>query len=315
MFDHDQRFKLLIHEFFGEFLELFFPVQAARFDFSGIQWLDKEVFADPPKGERGYLDLVAQLPTRHPVSGQRTNEPDSLLALVHVEIEQADSVQPLRSRMFQYYEQLRRRYGLPVLPIAIYLRVGLDGIGHDIYEEHFWELRTLTFEYLYVGLPALNAEEYASRDNLLGVALSSLMRAPSNQKAQLAALALKRVVKSKENDWRKFLVGDCVVAYAETDEALKQELEKLLEQEEYREVRTLKTTWYDEGRAVGREEGREEGRKGALIELIASLLEERLGSLSDEVRDRLTTWPTDRLSSLAKAVARGESLQELGLEP
>jgi hypothetical protein len=52
-----------------------------------------------------------------------------------------------------------------------------------------------------------------------------------------------------------------------------------------------------------------------LIELIASLLEERLGSLSDEVRDRLTTWPTDRLSSLAKAVARGESLQELGLEP
>jgi len=30
--------------------------------------------------------------------------------------------------MFHYYEPLRRRHDLPVLPIGLYLRVGLEGI-------------------------------------------------------------------------------------------------------------------------------------------------------------------------------------------
>ena len=41
--------------------------------------------------------------------------------------------------MFEYYVQLRRDTGLPVLPIGLFLRVGLDGIGWDAYEEHFWK--------------------------------------------------------------------------------------------------------------------------------------------------------------------------------
>ncbi len=310
MLDHDQRFKLLILEFFAEFLRLFFPEQAARFDFSGIKWLDKEVFADPPHGERGSVDLVAQLPTRQTVPGQRADEEDSMIALIHVEIEHADSVQPLRSRMFQYYEQLRRRHNLPVLPIAIYLRVGLDGVGHDKYEEYFWEMRTLTFEYLYVGLPALDAEHYATQDNLLGVALSSLMRAPAERKAQLAAQALQKVVKSKENDWRKFLVGDCVVSYARTDEATKQELEKILEREEYREVQTMNASYYDDGYHQGEEKGIQLGQR----RLIASLLETRFNSLTDDARARLAAWPADKLEELGKAVVKAKSLRELGLE-
>ena len=76
-----------------------------------------------------------------------------------------------RPRMFEYYIQLRRDTGLPVLPIALFLRVGLDGIGWDAYEEHFWEQRIVRFEYAYVGLPALDGEQYATGENLLGVAL------------------------------------------------------------------------------------------------------------------------------------------------
>ena len=30
--------------------------------------------------------------------------------------------------------------------IALFLRVGLDGIGWDAYEEHFWEQRIVRFE-------------------------------------------------------------------------------------------------------------------------------------------------------------------------
>jgi len=40
--DHDQRFKVLLREFFADFMTLFFPHEATVFDFSNIQFLDKE---------------------------------------------------------------------------------------------------------------------------------------------------------------------------------------------------------------------------------------------------------------------------------
>ena len=110
-----------------------------------------------------------------------------LVALVHVEVESRDSAAAFRPRMFDYYVQLRRDTGLPVLPIALFLRVGLDGIDWDAYEEHFWERRIVRFEYAYVGLPALPGEGYATGENLLGVALSALMRLPAERKAEFYA--------------------------------------------------------------------------------------------------------------------------------
>ena len=94
--------------------------------------------------------------------------------------------------MYDAYGQLRRKYGLPVLPIALYLRVGLDGLGIDFYEEHFWELRPIRFEYLYVGLPGLDAVKYVQGENWLGVALAALMKIPAEQVAWLGAGAFKR---------------------------------------------------------------------------------------------------------------------------
>ena len=147
----------------------FFPTWAARFEFTEIDWLDKELFTAPPQGEKRQLDLVARLELRPDAPPPRDGATD-LVALVHVEVESRDSVAAFRPRMFDYYVQLRRDTGLPVLPIALLLRVGLDGSGWDAYEEHFWEQQIIRFEYAYVGLPALPAEPYATGENLLGVA-------------------------------------------------------------------------------------------------------------------------------------------------
>src|SRR4051794_36964780 len=103
MHDHDQRFKNLIREFFAEFLLLFFADWAARFDCSQVEWLDKEVFADAPAGVRSILDLVAKLPAREPTPGSDSAEPQTWLALIHIEIEAPDKVAPLRPRMFRSY--------------------------------------------------------------------------------------------------------------------------------------------------------------------------------------------------------------------
>ena len=135
-----------------------------------------------------------------------------LVALVHVEIESRNSTMAFRPRMFEYYVQLRRDTGLPVLPIALFLRVGLDGIGWDAYEEHFWEQRVLRFGYAYVGLPALDGETYATGENLLGVALSALMRHAGRRRAELHAEGLKRIAESGENDYRRFLLAECLEA-------------------------------------------------------------------------------------------------------
>jgi hypothetical protein len=205
MHDHDQRFKNLIREFFAEFLLLFFANWARRLDCSQVEWLDKEVFPDPPTGDRSVLDLVAKLPAREPIPGQEPNDLGVWLALVHIEIESPDKAAPLRPRMFDYYTALRKRYDLPVLPIALYLKVGLNGIDVDCYEEHFWELRPIRFEYLYVGLPALDAIEYVQGDNWLGWALSVLMKIPKERIVELGAEALRRIAETPMSAQKRFI--------------------------------------------------------------------------------------------------------------
>jgi hypothetical protein len=193
-FDHDQRLKVLLKEFFEAFVQCFFPDWATRFEFTSIDWLDKELFLAPPQGEKRQLDLVARLRLGPDAPPPRAGASD-LVALVHVEVESRASAVAFRPRMFEYYVQLRRDTGLPVLPIGLFLRVGLDGIGWDAFEEHFWDHRVLRFEYAYVGLPALDGEPYATGENLLGVALSALMRLPTERRAELYAEGLKRIAR------------------------------------------------------------------------------------------------------------------------
>ncbi|MBI1917073.1 MAG: DUF4351 domain-containing protein [Planctomycetes bacterium] len=307
--DHDQRFKILLREFFREFFELFFPKYAALFDFSPIEWIDKEVFTDPPTGKRRYVDLLAKIPLRQALPTQRPGEANALLALIHVEIEHEDTVEPLRSRMYQYYEPLRRQYGIPVLPVALYLNVGLDGIGVDVYEEYFGDLRVLHFQYLYVGLPALDAREYVGLANWLGVALSALMRCPEDERVQLTTEAVRRLMRAPETDHRRFLLCDCVSAYAVLVDSQKEEVRRsVVSTEEGKEM--TKMGIFDPWEQKGEERGRtEEARR-----LLRLLLQEKFGPLSPEVSERVNGMSREVIEQVLRAVIRANSLQELGLE-
>ena len=70
------------------------------------------------------------------------------VALIHIEIEAPDRAARLKPRLPSYYIHLREKYGCPVLPIVLYLKVGMDGIGVDVVAEKFWELDVLAFKYL-----------------------------------------------------------------------------------------------------------------------------------------------------------------------
>ena len=306
--DHDQRLKVLLKEFFEAFFLCFFPAWAARFEFTEIDWLDKELFLSPPQGERRQLDLVARLRLRPGAPPPRAGVND-LVALVHVELE---SRQPagFRPRMFEYYTQLRRNTGLPVLPIALFLRVGLDGIGWDAYEEHFWERRVVRFEYAYVGLPALDGEPYATGDNLLGVALGALMRQTAERRAELYAEGLKRIAVSGENDFRRFLLAECLEAYVELDESQKERLQALLQTEAYREVEPLMKTTYERGIECGIERGIEQGEQRSALRL----MEAKFGPLPVKVRRQIEALPSEALARLQVDLLKAEALGDLGLQ-
>jgi hypothetical protein len=307
--DHDQRLKVLLKEFFEQFLLCFFPVWAQRFDFHDLTWLDKEVFLAPPAGEKRQLDVVARL-RLHPGAPPPRPDQTELLALVHVEIESRESVQPFRPRLFEYYVQLRRDSGLPVLPIGLFLRVGLDGIGWDSYVEHFWEYRLLRFEYAYVGLPVLDGEPFATGENLLGVALSALMRLPAERRAELHAEGLKRIAQSSENDFRRFLLAECLEAYANLDETQKQRLQVLLKTPEYQEVQTRMITTFERGIQQGLERGILEGERRSALRL----LEAKFGSLSPEVKERVEALSPETLAQLQLDLLQAKSLKELRLQ-
>jgi hypothetical protein len=300
--DHDQRFKHLLQTFFGDFLQLLFPAWAARFDLTRVAWLSQELFLDPPQGERRYLDLVAELPTREAVPALRPDEASSWLALVHVEPSAGEAVAPLRPRMYDYYRELRERHRRPVLPIALLLNVGLDGLGTQVYTEQFWELEALRFTFFYVGLPALDAATYVQGDNWLGVALSALMRIPADHRARLKAEALRRLVGSPLPDQQRFLLGECVQAYLPLEGPQLQAFEHLLLTPAYLEVKNVQLTWAEEGEIRGQRR------------LIRAQLEIRFGVLSPQVQERLDRWPADRLEELAKAFVQAQSLKDLGLE-
>lgn len=303
---HDPRFKRLLKEFFADFFWLFFPDWAARFDFARLEWLDKELVSDALEGESRYVDVLAKLPTLEPASpAAERQSPENWLALIHVEVEAADTVAPLRRRMLHYYEPLRRQHDLPVLPIAVYLRVGLEGIGWDSYQESFWGHELVRFNYPYVGLPALDAERYVCQENWLGVALSALMRVSKQRKIELAGEALGRIVHSPENSYRKTLLCECVSAYLPTDAEQRRQFEEMVRNHPDSGVQAMELGLLDHVEQRGELKGRRE--------TVREQLEARFGPLPPAITARLEACDADRLRELSRALLSADSLEELGL--
>jgi hypothetical protein len=301
--DHDQRFKELIREFFPDFLRLFFADWAARFDLSAVEWVEKELLPDPPDGERHILDLVAKVRAVVSEDGQPIPPEDGWAVLVHIEIESPDKTTLLKPRLPGYYHHLRTRYGLKVLPLVLYLKVGLDGIGEDTVEDRLFTLTTNTFRYLYVGLPGLNAEDYVGGDNWLGVALSALMRIPRERVMELGAEAMARISGAAGlTNQQRYLLGDCVEAYIDVPEANLKLFHDMIDAKATGRVNPVNKTSYDRGKEAGREEGLLNGHRAAVREL----LEAKAGTIPEDLLARITA-STDPAELRKWLIAAGTS--------
>lgn len=310
--DHDQRFKQLLREFFPDLLRLFFRPWDERFDFTAVEWVEQELLPDPPEGERHVLDLVARLPATVPLGADDPDDPDAprpWLALVHVEIEQPDRTTRLTPRLPGYYRHLRERHGLPVLPLVLYLNVGLDGLGVDEVTEVIVDFPVNTFRYLYAGLPALDAEEYVRGDNWLGVALAALMRMPAERAVELGVEALRRISDAPVTEQQRYLLGECVEAYLPVDEEASRRFRSIIESNATGRVYAVNKTTYDRGREAGLEAGIRAGR----LELLEAQLDAQFGPPTAETLAKLRAVSDDQLKQLAVALPKAKTLADLGL--
>jgi hypothetical protein len=305
--EHDLRFKTLIREFFADFLRLFFADWAAKFDLERVEWLDKEVQSDPPDDSLHILDLVAKVPARESPAAEPT------LVVVHIEIESADRTTRIEPRLPDYYYRLRSTHQLPILPIVIYLEVGLDGIGIRTVADSVLGFTVATINYLYVGLPALDAVQYLEGENYLGVALTALMKVPKERIRWLGREANRRIRESPLSEKRRLLLLKCLNEYLPWDEETRDDYESLVRDDKSGEVQVVKNIIVREAEERGEARGIAKGEHLGQVGLLTALLERKFGPLPSAVAMRLENLPPARVREIALTYAGASSLADLGL--
>ncbi len=319
MVDHDQRFKEMLREFWAELLALFLPWLAARLATNEAPWQSQEVFTNPPLGLVRRVDLLAILTER--LKDEKTRE-----RLLHLEVDSATSLTEVRKKVGYYYPGLRTRYNLPITCLALYLHVGLQGLGWDQYveeeavqdeveevpaEEKEANSEALyTVRWRYVGLPALPAERYLASDNWLGVALSALMRIEPSRKAWLRAEILRRLAtECKENDYRKLLLINCAETYLPLEGAQEAEYLRLIREEpRYQEATRMILTTYDRGMAAGEAKGKRETLQAVVIRLATR----QCGAPDENTRKAIQEIEDiARLERLVEAATGAQSWEQL----
>lgn len=134
------------------------------------------------------------------------------------------------------------------------------------------------------------------------MALASLMRIAEDAKAKAKADALQKIATSREPEFRKYLLCECIEAYLPLEGVQMSEYENLLITPSYQGARKYGKTSFELGHA--------EGERKVLREQLTI----RFGKLSEEVSKRLESCTDAELLGLAKKILSASSLLELGLE-
>lgn len=184
---HDQLFKELIHTFFEEFLEAFFPEVYNSIDFSSIHPLTGETFTDLHEGESRTADIVIEAKVKH----------QDTIIIIHIEPQSYQQTN-FHERMYMYFSLLYNKYRKPILPIAIFT---YDNVGNEKNEFHiqFPFFDVLSFRFLTLPLRKMNWRQYIQSDNPVAAALLSKMGFHEDERIQVRKEFLRMLVRMKLN--------------------------------------------------------------------------------------------------------------------
>ena len=308
MTDHDQFFKNLLREFFGDLLRIVVPDLAQRLRVEEPTFLETELFTRFPEGRRRQLDLVARVSS---VEGK----PE--IVLVHVEIE-GEARRKMGRRLMNYAMQLWLEHERPVVPIVVYLEGGKPDVTREELGIEVFGQRFFSFWHLAFGLEKSSAAQYLVRPEPLAWGLAALMAPGARTTARHRLACLRPITAAELNDRQRFLLVNCVETYVQLDPTAREEYEALLAEKGNEEVAIMEMTWADrlrqEGFEVGVREGIKEGEEKGKRDLVLHLLERRFGPLPRATVKRVRALTSsEELSRLAARVLDAPSLEDLGL--
>lgn len=291
MIDHDQLFKELLSTFFLEFLELFLPDLARTIESDSIRFLPQEYFADLTAGEEKIIDLLVEVRQ----AGEET------AFLVHVEA-QSYTEADFPCRMFFYFARLYQKYLQRIYPIVVF------SFDQPYREEPFVHMvefphrRILEFQFEPIQLNRLQWRDFLNQPNPIAAALMSKMQIASDDRPKVKAECLRMLATLQLNPARTRLISGFVDTYLKLSDREEQEFQSeiaRIEPTEREGVMEIVTSWM--------EQGIEQGERTLLL----LLLEQKVGSLPEQMRDRLSQLNKERLERLAIALLNFTSMQDL----
>lgn len=247
---HDQLFKELIHTFFEEFLEVFFPDVHHHIDFTSIKPLPEEVFTDLLKGESIRADIVIET---------KLKDKDTLL-IIHVE-PQSYGQSNFHERMYHYFSLLYNKYRKPILPIAVF---SYDEKRHEQneFQIEFPFFQVLTFNFLILPLREENWRKYIKSNNPVAAALLSKMGYTEEERVQVRKEFLRMMTKMELDPARTRLIFGFFEQYLKLNELEEAELmEEIKQVDEADDILKLPISWEEKGIEKGK---KDERRKIAL---------------------------------------------------
>jgi hypothetical protein len=286
MIDHDRLFKELLTTFFVEFIELFLPEVAVYLERDSLEFLDKEVFTDVTAGDRYEADLVVKTKFR----GQES------FFLVHLE-HQSQPQSEFSKRMFRYFSRLYEKYNLPVYPIALFSYDSPYRPESDSHQIAFPNKVVLNFNYDVIQLNRLNWRDFLQQRNPVASALMAKMNIAPESRRQVKLECLRLLATLRLDRARMKLISGFIDTYlqlsAEEQALLRTEISNM-EATEQEVLMEIVTSWMREGIEQGKQEGE--------VAIILRLIKRRLGTVSPELQEKISSLSVNQLEDLAEAL-------------
>ena len=318
MYSHDALWKGLIQAFFPDFMQLVVPKLADQLKLEECQFLEKEVFADLPKGRKVMPDLLAEVPS---LDGPKQ------LVLVHTEVE-LQFGRDMDLRMARYFFHLSLKYELPIVPIVLFLRGGQPGINVRSVEHRIGGFTVNRFSYWSLGVSKTEARSWLSR-GALGVALATCARGDRLSKDEQKFLCMEALLGAGVDEAQEQLLVAAIETYLALNEEQKMKYAERVKASPYqKEMQQVELTWagklHERGRReglelgrrqgveVGRQQGVELGRLEESRRMLRLILTQRFGSSAKQLESRLGRLDDrSRLEEIGRQALADASLEEI----
>lgn len=271
---HDKIFKALLQLFLQDLVDLLGREIGGQLDFTAVQYLSGESFAELKKDGHLSSDLVASL--------SRRDRPGSVV--IHAETE-ARFRGNIASRMWSYFTHLSsRNRGALVVPIVIFLRGGPPDLRQNEVEGGIGGFVPFTFRYLSLGLSGSLAEEWLQKPQPLVAALAACMRSRIWDRVEHKLQCMRRAL-GERDPARQYMLTKVIETYLELNDAERLRYQAALVQEKQAMVPFPLS--FEEALVESEARGRALGQSQAMTEAILRLVEQRFGVTPAELRSRL----------------------------